>query len=140
MQHTSELRTKGRHITPRHAFLTDLSDLLQRFRRDNQCIILCGNFNEAITPTNDGMTKLMSDFHLVNLTYHLIGHDNFTTYHRGATRVDTFYVIHIQPLLSLQGVINPSSTGSRYITDPSPSTFTFQHYLEMTTTVYKLLQ
>ena len=30
----------------------------------------------------------MSDFHLVNLTYYLIGHDNFATYHRGATQID----------------------------------------------------
>ena len=34
------------------------------------------------------MTKLMSDFHLVDLTYHLIGHDNFATNHQGATRID----------------------------------------------------
>ena len=30
----------------------------------------------------------MSDFHLVDLTYHLIGHDNFATYHQGTTRID----------------------------------------------------
>ena len=30
----------------------------------------------------------MSDFHLVDLTYHLVGHDNFATYHRGTTRID----------------------------------------------------
>ena len=34
------------------------------------------------------MTKLMSDFHLVDLTYHLVGHDNFTTYHQGATQIE----------------------------------------------------
>ena len=72
-QLTSQLRTQGRHITPQQAFITDLSELLQSFRRDNQCIILCSDFNEAIIPTNDWMTKLMSDFHLlVNLTYHLV--------------------------------------------------------------------
>ena len=30
----------------------------------------------------------MSDFHLVNLTYNLVGHDNFATYHHGTTQID----------------------------------------------------
>ena len=37
---------------------------------------------------SDGMSKLMSDFHLVDLTYNVVGHDNFATYHRGTTRID----------------------------------------------------
>ena len=85
MQLTSELQTQGLHITPRQAFITDLSELLQHFRCDNHHMILCGNFNEAITLTSDRMSKIMSNFHLVNITYHLIGHDNFATYHRDNT-------------------------------------------------------
>ena len=32
VQLTSELRSQGRHVTPRQAFITDLSELLQNFR------------------------------------------------------------------------------------------------------------
>ena len=82
----------------------------------------------------------MSDLHLVDLTYHLVGHDNFATYHRGATRIDYLLCDTHTATAVAAGGYNPSSTGSREITEPSPLTFTFQCYLEMTTTVYKLPQ
>ena len=87
-QLTSKLRSQGCHVAPCQAFITDLSKLLHRFQHDNHHIILCGDFNEALTQMRDGMSKLMSSFHLVDLTYNLVGHDNFATYHRGTTQID----------------------------------------------------
>ena len=38
-------------------------------------------FIAQVTTAVASVTKLMSDFHLIDLTYHLAGHDNFATYH-----------------------------------------------------------
>ena len=87
-QQTSILRVQGRDISPRAAFIHDLKGFLLEQRKLKRGILLVGDFNEVLDVSYDGLTKLASDLELTDVTYHVIGDDDFPTYDRGSTRVD----------------------------------------------------
>jgi hypothetical protein len=87
-QQTSELRQQGRTVTPRQAFVKDLKQFIKTKTTGENGILILGDFNEALGITLDGMTKLISDLNLVDLTYQELGDDNFNTYIQGTERLD----------------------------------------------------
>ena len=87
-QHTSLLRQQGRHETPRQAFIVDLHQFITNQHAQGNGVLLAGDYNEELDITYDGITKLCSDFHLVDLMFHLTGRDDFATYARGSKCID----------------------------------------------------
>ena len=55
----------------------------------------------------DGITKLCSDFHLVDLMFHLTGQDDFATDARGSKRIDYILCDAWVSNTSLQGCYEP---------------------------------
>ena len=55
----------------------------------------------------DGITKLCSDFHLVDLMFHLTGQDDFATYAGGSKRIDYILCDAWVSNTSLQGCYEP---------------------------------
>ena len=86
------------------------------------------------------MSKLMSNFHLVNLTYNGLAMTTLPHTTVGQHELIMHYVTHTQPQQSSQEPTNHSSTESRVTIAPSQLTSIFQCYLAMTTTVCKCLQ
>ena len=72
-QHTSLLRQQGRHETPRQVFIIDLCQFITDQHAQGNGVLLAGEYNEKLDITYDGITKLCSDFHLVDLMFHLTG-------------------------------------------------------------------
>ena len=87
-QHSSLLRQQGRHETPRQAFITDLCQFITDQHAQGNGILLGGDYNEELDIKYDGIIKLCSDFHLVDLMFHLTGCDDFATYAQGSKRID----------------------------------------------------
>ena len=92
-QHTSLLRQQGRHETPRQAFIIDLRQFITDQHAQGNGVLLAGDYNEELDITYDGITKLCSDFHLVDLMFHLTGRDDFATYTHGSKRID--YILYV---------------------------------------------
>ena len=72
-QHTSILRQQGCNETPRQAFIIDLRQFITDQHAQGNGILLAGDYNEELDITYDRITKLCSDFHLVDLMFHLTG-------------------------------------------------------------------
>ncbi|KAI2499112.1 hypothetical protein MHU86_15382 [Fragilaria crotonensis] len=73
---------------PRKAFKRDISELLKRIRARGDEIILVGDFNETIDEEFNGLSKIIADFHLVDL---MRGRSTLpfpATYARGRRRLD----------------------------------------------------
>ena len=87
-QHTSILRQQGRNETPWQAFIIDLRQFITDQHAQGNGVLLAGDYNEELDITYDGITKLCSDFHLVDHMLHLTGRDDFATYARGSKRID----------------------------------------------------
>ena len=87
-QHTSILRQQGRNETPRQAFIIDLRQFITDQHAQGNGVLLADDYNEELDITYDGITKLCSDFHLVDHMLHLSGRDDFATYARGSKRID----------------------------------------------------
>ena len=85
-QQVALLRLQGRTITPRQAFIQDLRAYLRELRSLDHGILLVGDFNEPLTTHYSGMTKVCSDFGLIDLMLHMIGRDDFPTCARGNNR------------------------------------------------------
>ena len=64
----------------------DLRQYLLELRHQDHGILLVGDFNEPLHPNYTGMTKLCSDFGLIDLMYHLLSRDDFPTWARGTSR------------------------------------------------------
>jgi exonuclease III len=75
-------------LEPRKAFKRDLRKLLQFLIDREDDILLVGDFNETIDDLNSGMSKIVSDFHLVDLMQGRSGHPFPATYARGKHRLD----------------------------------------------------
>jgi hypothetical protein len=88
-QQESILRQNGEtNPNPRKHFRLDLHKFFQQRRQDGDEIILTGDFNEALGNESDGISKLCSDFNLVDLMYSLHGSRTIPTYARGKKRLD----------------------------------------------------
>jgi exonuclease III len=88
-QQESILRQNGEtNPNPRKHFRLDLHKFFQQRRQDGDEIILTGDFNEALGDESDGISKLCSDFNLVDLMYSLHGSRTIPTYARGKKRLD----------------------------------------------------
>ena len=106
-QHTSILRQQGRNETPRQAFITDLHQFITDQHSQGNGVLLDGDYNKELDITYDGITKLCSDFHLVNLMFHLTGRDNFATYAHGSKCIDYILCDAWVSDASLQGCYEP---------------------------------
>ena len=106
-QHTSLLRQQGRHETPRQAFITDLPQFITDQHTQGNSVKLTGDYNEALDIKYDGITKLCSNFHLVDLMYHLTGRDDFATYARSSKRIDYILCDAWVSDASIQGCYEP---------------------------------
>ena len=91
-QHTSILRQQGCTKTPRQSFITDLCQFITDQHAQGNSILLAGDYNEELDIMYDRITKLCSDFHLVNLMFHLTGRNDFGTCAHGSKRID--YILY----------------------------------------------
>ena len=87
-QQVSMMRIRGITNThPRKQFCADLRNFLQECTNQNEEILLAGDFNEALGTNISGMTKICTDFGLVDILMSHHGTDT-PTYVRGTTRID----------------------------------------------------
>jgi exonuclease III len=83
-QQESILRQRGEsNPNPRKHFRHDLHKFLRQRRQEDEEIILTGDFNEALGDETDGISKLCSDFNLVDLMFSLHASRTIPTYARG---------------------------------------------------------
>jgi exonuclease III len=73
---------------PRKAFKRDLRELLQRLTKRGDEIILVGDFNETIDNEFTGLSKILADFHLIDLMRGRATTPFPATYARGKHRLD----------------------------------------------------
>ena len=106
-QHTSMLRQQGRNETPRQAFITDLRQFITDQHSQGKGVLLAGDYNEELDITYDGIAKLCSDFHHINLMFHLTGQDDFATYARSPKCIDYILCDAWVSDASLQGCYEP---------------------------------
>ena len=106
-QHTSLLQQQGRHETPRQAFITDLRQFITDQHTQGNGVLLASDYNEELDIKYDSITKLCSDFHLVDLMYHLTGRDDFATYARGSKHIDYILCDAWVSDASIQGCYEP---------------------------------
>ena len=130
-QHTSLLRQQGRHETPRQAFIMDLRQFITDQHAQGNGVLLAGDYNEELDVMYDGITKLCSDFHLVDLMFHLTGRDDFATYARGSKRIDYILCDAWVSDASIQGAMNLFNITSKGIILLWLSTSTPIFYLEI---------
>ena len=99
-QHTSILRQQGRNETPQQAFITDFCQFITDQHSQGNGVLLAGDYNKELDIPYNGITKLCSDFHLVNLMFHLTGQDDFAT-------AGTSYAMPGSPMLHYKDAMNP---------------------------------
>ena len=87
-QQISMLRQMDRACTPREAFVSDLSVFIQERTACNSGILLIGDFNEALSDSYTGMSKLCSDHNLQDLMWQMVGTTEFGTQVKGRERID----------------------------------------------------
>ena len=87
-QYTSILRQQGQNKTPWQTFIADLCQLITNQHSQGNDVLLAGDYNEEFDITCDRITKMCSNFQLVNIMFHLTGQDDFTTYAHGSKRID----------------------------------------------------
>ena len=73
---------------PRNAFKRDLRSYLTKCKQRGHEILLLGDFNESIDGNFNGMSKLVADFHLVDLMRGRSNQAFPATYSRGRLRLD----------------------------------------------------
>ena len=69
----------------------DLCQFMTNQHAQGNGVLLAGDYNEELDVMYDGITKLCSDFHLVDLMFHLAGRDDFATYACGSKRI--YYIL-----------------------------------------------
>ena len=88
-QHSLLVRQNDKVTDPRTAFRRDLTSFLQQLRASNHGIILLGDFNERFGEDPAGMSRIATDFNLIDLMRfqhpHLV---EVATYARGSKRLD----------------------------------------------------
>ena len=87
-QQISMLRQVNRPVSPREAFIIDLTDFIRQCRARNSEILLLGDFNEALNDNNEGMSKLCLELELHDIMGEQIGNTTFATYINGRERID----------------------------------------------------
>ena len=87
-QQISMLRQVNRPVSPREAFIIDLTDFIRQCRARNSEILLLGDFNEALNDNNEGMSKLCLESELHDIMGEQIGNTTFATYINGRERID----------------------------------------------------
>jgi hypothetical protein len=83
------IRQQDNVTDPRTAFRRDLSSFLKRLRENNHGIILLGDFNERLGDDPAGISRIATEFHLIDLMR--LQHPNLVevaTYARGSKRLD----------------------------------------------------
>ena len=74
--------------------MKDLRTLLQRAVNRQSYIILTGDFNDVIGENNNALTKLISEFGLIDVHSNKYGYDtDLPTYKRGPRRLDYMFVL-----------------------------------------------
>ena len=106
-QHTSLLQQQGHHETPRQVFITDLCQFITDQHTQGNGVLLARDYNEELDIQYKGITKLCSDFHLVDLMYHLTGREDFATYARGSKCIDYILCDAWVSDASIQGCYEP---------------------------------
>ena len=87
-QQVSMLRQMDRTCSPREAFIQDLGAFIQERTACNSGILLIGDFNEALTDSYSGMSKLCSDNNLQDIMWKVLGTTDFGTHAKGRDRID----------------------------------------------------
>ena len=77
-----------RTCSPREAFIQDLGAFIQERTACNSGILLIGDFNEALTDSYSGMSKLCSDNNLQDIMWKVLGTTDFGTHAKGRDRID----------------------------------------------------
>ena len=83
------IRQQDKVTDPRTAFRRDLTVFLKKLRENNHGIILLGDFNERLGEDPAGMSRIATEFHLIDLMR--LQHPNLVeiaTYARGRKRLD----------------------------------------------------
>jgi hypothetical protein len=68
-QQTSMLIQQGRHLTPRQAFIQDLTTFIKDQHQLGHGVLIAGDFNESLSLNFRGMTRLISDCNLTDVMY-----------------------------------------------------------------------
>ncbi|KAI2495021.1 hypothetical protein MHU86_19496 [Fragilaria crotonensis] len=88
-QHVSLLlQSEDKISNPRVAFRRDLSKWLKEYQDDGCEILLIGDFNETLGTDPDGMSKIASDHHLLDIMASRHSSAPPATYARGSKRLD----------------------------------------------------
>lgn len=87
-QQVRMLRERGCTKDPRKAFVQDLKIFIEKQREQNHGILLVGNFNEYLSTTVEGMTKLVAELNFTDVMFQWIRQDDFATYAQGKHRID----------------------------------------------------
>ena len=107
-QQTSLLRQQGRQENPRQAFVQDLQTFLQQRLDEDSELLILGDFNEPLTGTMDGMTKLCSNLQLSDLMAQVTGTEtDFGTHVRGHQRIDYALCTELVAQSAVRGCYEP---------------------------------
>ena len=88
-QQESYLRQQNMHDpNPRKHFRKDLLSFLEACRKDNEELILIGNFNEELGGDPAGMANICSKLGMIDVMLLHHGSDDIVTYARGRKRLD----------------------------------------------------
>jgi hypothetical protein len=88
-QQESILQQRGEsNPNPRKHFRLNLYKFLQQRRQEDDEIILMGDFNKALGDKTNGISKLCSNFNLVDLMFSLHDSRTIPTYAQGKKRLD----------------------------------------------------
>jgi exonuclease III len=91
-QQAASLRLADRDLTPRKAFIHDLSVYLRSIKTRDSAFILMGDLNEVVGLVLGGFNKITNEFDLVDIMshHHPIRHE-VATYARGKSRIDYIF-------------------------------------------------
>ena len=85
----STYNRENRRLSPRQAFVNDLTNFIRQVQQAGEDVILAGDFNEQMASSDTGMSYLASTCGLVDLFSIQLGTStNPTTYQRGSKRLD----------------------------------------------------
>ena len=91
-QQVASLRLSDRTITPRKAFIVDLTIYLRSIKTSNSEVVIMGDLNEVVGLSESGFNKITNEFDLVDVMahFHSITHE-VATYSRGSKRIDYIF-------------------------------------------------
>ena len=110
-------------VEPRKAFKRNLRDYISKCRERGEEMLIVGDFNESLDGAYNGMCKLMTDFHLVDLMKMRSAQSVPATYTRGPNRLDYGLATHkVAEALTAAGY---EAFNQRYPTDHRAYFFDF---------------